>query len=364
MFVYSKKIIRFVHEIKHIIREVLSQEIGLKISQDRFYDRRQQSSYVIKVVVYDNRGMLGYFDPTFYELGFHECLMYSSREQLRTVIRHELAHYITFINHGKTEHAHSPEFRTFCLKMGWGEEVYAATFRLDGWHEDSHRGEKGVLRKIQKLLALATSSNTHEAECAMIKSQQLLLKYNLESTYIGGDDEEKLFIKRLFKQKKVSAKMHAIAAIVGTFFVSIIYKRAEDGVYFEIVGNAVNVEIAEYVVAVLQHELEALWEKARLTACLKGTVAKNSFFRGLAKGYCDKIEALQKGYTHDVSKALMVMENKLTEAKSLLYPHLSSTRSSASHCHESSFVGEQMGKKLTIHPSISKAQGSSFVLLS
>ena len=38
--------------------------------------------------------MLGYFDSNFYELGFHECLMHSGREQLHNVIRHELAHYI------------------------------------------------------------------------------------------------------------------------------------------------------------------------------------------------------------------------------------------------------------------------------
>ena len=44
--------------------------------------------------------MLGYFDPNFYELGFHECLMHSSREQLQDIIRHELAHYMTFIEYG------------------------------------------------------------------------------------------------------------------------------------------------------------------------------------------------------------------------------------------------------------------------
>jgi predicted SprT family Zn-dependent metalloprotease len=51
--------------------------------------------------------MLGYFDPNFYELGFHECLMHSNRELLQNIIKHELAHYITFINYGDTVEPHT-----------------------------------------------------------------------------------------------------------------------------------------------------------------------------------------------------------------------------------------------------------------
>ena len=131
MIVYSKKIIQFVNEIKFTIKDVLSREVGLKVAGDRFYDRRQESSYPIKVVIYNNKSMLGYFDSNFYELGFHECLMHSSREQLHNVIRHELAHYITFINYGDTVQPHGAEFRAFCQRMGWGEEVYKATTCLE-----------------------------------------------------------------------------------------------------------------------------------------------------------------------------------------------------------------------------------------
>ena len=64
--------------------------------------------------------MLGYFDSNFYELGFHECLMQSSREQLSNVIRHELAHYMTFINYGEAVQPHGAEFRAFCQANGMG----------------------------------------------------------------------------------------------------------------------------------------------------------------------------------------------------------------------------------------------------
>ena len=134
------------------------------------------------MVILNNRSALGYFDSEFYELGFHEGLMRSSKEQLRNVIRHELAHYINFITCGDL--SHSAEFRALCQGLGWGEEVFRATGTFDQGQSEGKKSN--VLRKVQKLMALSTSSNKNEAEQAMIKSQQLLLKHNIESRYIRG----------------------------------------------------------------------------------------------------------------------------------------------------------------------------------
>lgn len=363
MIVYSKKIIQFAGEIKRAVRDILAKEVALRVENDRFFDTPQRTSYPIKVVIYNNKSMLGYFDPNFYELGFHECLMHSNREQLHNVIRHELAHYITFINYGGGVQPHAAEFRVFCQQMGWGENVYNATFHLDNRQNDSGIEEGSVLRKVQKLMALATSSNKNEAEQAMIKSQQLLLKHNMESKYIGGEDEEKIFVKRIMKQKKENAKMRSIANILDTFFVTGVYARGDGFIYLEILGNAVNVEIAEYVAGVLDSELDKLWNQAKQSANLKGMIAKNSFFLGLAKGYCNKIQALKREYNSEVAHALMVIEKKLIDARAMVYPRLSSSRSSGSYCHESSALGEQMGRQLTINPAINKSSNNSETLM-
>lgn len=362
MIVYSKKIIQFIHEIKHTIKNVLSTEIRVRVAGDRFHDRREEASYPIKVVIYNNKTMLGYFDPHFYELGFHECLMHSSREQLHNIIRHELAHYMTFINYGETFQPHPPEFKAFCQRMGWGEEVYKATICLEGGG-NAVREESSVFRKVQKLMSLASSSNSNEAEQAMIKSQQLLLKHNIESTYMGGEDSEKLFLKRIMKQKKENAKMRSIAWILETFFVSIVYKRVEGFIYLEIMGNAVNLEIAEYVAGFLHGEMDKLWNQAQKYTSLRGTIAKNSFFLGLAKGYCDKIQALKRAYQSDVANALMVIEKQLIDAKALVYPRLTKGKSSGNHCHESSALGELMGRQLSINPAVSRSSKNSGALI-
>ena len=62
-----------------------------------------------------------------------------------------------------------------------GEEVYKATSCLEGEQNLSEVEESNVLRKVKKLMALAASNNENEAELAMIKSQQLLIKHHIES---------------------------------------------------------------------------------------------------------------------------------------------------------------------------------------
>ena len=245
-----------------------------------------------------------------------------------------------------------------------GEEVYKATTCLDDGRDASAIEESSILRKVQKLMALANSSNKNEAEQAMIKSQQLLLKHNMDSSYVGGEDDEKIFVKRIMKQKKENAKMRAIAKILETFFVSVVYSRAGDFTYLEILGNAVNIEIAEHVANVLQEELDKLWDQAQKEANLRGTIAKNSFFLGLAKGYCNKIQALKRDYNTDVINALLVIEKQLVDGKAMAYPRLTQGRSSASHCHESSALGERMGRHLTINPALNRSTSHSEALIS
>jgi hypothetical protein len=363
MFVYSKTIIRFASEIKDAIKHILTQEIRLKCAGGRFYDRLQRTSYPINVVIYNNKSMLGYFDPHFYELGFHECLMQANKDQLHNIIRHELAHYITFTIHGHTVQPHAAEFKDFCIRLGWDEKVYRATTALDHEQTIADLEESSVFRKVKKLMALSTSCHANEAEQALTKSQQLLLKHNLESKYIGRESDEKICMQRIMKQKKETAKMRAIASILKTFFVSIVYHRGGEFTYLEILGNAVNIEIAEYVAKVLEIELEKLWLQAQKTAHLKGAIAKNSFFLGIAKGYCNKIQALKKEHTQEVANALIVLEKQLIDAQSMVYSRLSSKTTSASYCPSSGSLGEKMGRQLKINPAINQSSKDSGRLL-
>lgn len=355
MFIYSKKIAQFIQDIKSIIKVVLSQEVCLKVSGNWFMDRSRKHYYPISVRIYNDRNMLGYFDPNVHELGFHERLMYVSKQQLKDIIRHEIAHYLLFIDSGDQTSAHGVEFRIFCQNLGWGEEVYSATLQLEDVQKVEEKEPSDVLRKVKKLMALSNSSNQHESELAMIKSQQLLLKYNIDSTYVGIDDEEKVYLKRILRQPQRTEKMCTIATILNTFLVSAVFSRKEDGTYLEILGSKINVEIAEYVAAVLQDKLDVLWEQTKREHAFKGVVAKNSFFRGIASGYISKINALKNSYSSEVAASLILIQGKLKEAQEMAYGRLTSTTRSSQFCPESSELGKQAGRALKISPGIGES---------
>jgi hypothetical protein len=287
--------------------------------------------------------------------------MHSKKEQLYKIIRHEMAHYLTYIEHGGRLLPHGQEFKKTCDRLKWGEGISRATCCLENEGSLIENEKSSVLRRVQKLMALASSSNPHEAELAMIKSQQLLLKHNIESTYLA--DEEKIILKRIMKQKKDDAKMRSIAKILETFFVNVIYTRGGDCTYLEISGDAVNVEIAEYVAGFLQIELDKLWEQGRQMGRLKGLLAKNSFFIGIAKGYCNKIHALKRTYTNDVTNGLMVIEKQLIDAKTMVYKRLSSCKSGGGYCRSSSALGELLGGQMNINPGVGQSNKGRALLI-
>jgi hypothetical protein len=357
MFVYSPKIAKFVQEIKHIIKAVLSKELHYTVSDNRFFDAKQRCSYPISVIIYNDKNTLGFFDPNFFQLGFHERLMHVDQNDLCNIIRHELAHYIVFIKNPHLTTPHGVDFRAFCKQVGWGEEVYRATMHVPDASDKLE--DSDILRKVKKLMALSTSSNKNEAEQAMIKSRELLLKHNIEAKDIENSDDEKVFLKRIMKQPKKTAKMMAIAKILEVFFVNVVFSRGDTHTFLEILGSKVNLQIAAYVADVLNQQLDNLWAQTKHVHKLQGLTAKNSFLLGIAKGYCNKIQVLKKTYPTDVTQALVVIEQNLDKARDLVYERLSRSTSNRSHCPAASQLGEQVGKTLNINPAVTQASKKS-----
>ena len=154
-----------------MVKDVLTKEAHLQVRGDRFYNIERSASYPIKVVIYNSSNTLGYFDSNFLELGFHERLMHTSKTVVCNIVRHELAHYLTFMIYGDTKTPHSKEFQLICSRFGWGKEISEAAIAIENVTDLS---ESPIHRKVQKLMALSSSSNKHEAELAIIKSRELL----------------------------------------------------------------------------------------------------------------------------------------------------------------------------------------------
>jgi hypothetical protein len=350
MLIYSETAFSFINKCEAILKQILELETDFKVRRSRFEYRGYL--YPVHLVVFEGDRQLGYFDSGTYQIGLNKALMYHAKDKvLKDILRHELAHYITYLFYGEVK-PHGEEFQNVCRLFHWPAAVSAASLDINLANEKLEgdlKAEK-VIHKVKSLLKLAESSNQHEAELATLKANQLLLKHNLE--YLGQKSDETLYVHKVLIQKRKSAKMTAIYDILKHFMVRPILSYGKKQVALEVTGNRTNIELADYVAGFLNEELERLWKTHQKEHQLKGLRAKNSFFLGLAKGYDSKMQSVHAGYNHKDQKGLILLNRQLDQQVKKIYRRLSSTSNSNSMCGEAFGLGQKAGKDLTINKGI------------
>src|SRR4051812_35259454 len=98
--------------------------------------------------------------------------------EVASVLEHEMAHqFVDEVLRVRGETAHGETFRRVCAERGIDHRAAGAptaASAAEGAETDR------VLDRIRKLLALAGSPNQHEAEVAMRKAHELMLRHNIE----------------------------------------------------------------------------------------------------------------------------------------------------------------------------------------
>lgn len=370
MLIYSETSKVFIERVREEIRALFLLEIEpilpLKFNRSRILYKNFQ--FPLSIVVFEDNTRLGYFDYRYYEIGISKRLMYQAFDSvLRNIIRHELAHYIAYLLYG-ADLGHGEKFNQLCRDLNWGEEVFRAYSNLELENLEVTKVNNAnleLMNKIKKLLALASSDNVHESEMATMKANQLLLDYNLKMVNVEHQNETEVFVKRVLESSKKNAKHLAIYEILKTFYVSPVFNHGKKNIYLEIVGSLENVEIAEYVANFLDLELDRLWRATQKeNSHLKGIVAKNSFFRGLARGYVEKIEFFNKKTYSNDSKAIIAIKENLNQNLKMVYSRLSSSYSKdLKNNSEAQRQGMSAGKNLSIKAGLKNSSKSILQLL-
>ena len=155
-----------------------------------------------------------------------------------------------------------------------------------------------VVEKIQKLLALANSSNEHEAKLAAQKATELLTKHNLSLQDIAVSERDYCAVHFAGNKSRKAVEQKYIFGILMTFF----FIRVVSGKKFDystckffttwsFLGQRHNVEIATYVHKFLDNTFHNLYTQYKKTLTTKVPNAKNSFYYGLYIGIRDQLEA-------------------------------------------------------------------------
>ncbi len=209
-----------------------------------------------------------------------------------SVLAHEMAHQ--FVDEHLQVHdetAHGETFRKVCASVGIDGRAVGAPIPAAG-----AEGAR-VLDRIRKLLALAASANQHEAEAAMRRAHELMLRHNIETA--GAAHRAGYDVRHVGDPRKRRDRVEsAIAGLLAEFFfvkviqipvyLPLLGKR---GSSYELAGTPANLEMAVHVYEFLLGTAERLWLANWTDARIRNGRDRLAYQAGVIGGFRDKLVA-------------------------------------------------------------------------
>lgn len=338
----------------------------------------------VAIQLFDSRVTWGQWDPLSRTILISRRLIQDyAWFYVQGILRHEMAHQWVHDVCGPESAQQPPHgewFQLACRYLGVTNEFCRASVRLQetelDWRKENRvESASKLLEKVQKLLALATSSNEHEALLAMEKVRELYAKYQLEKA-TQNDQTQFVHLPIFTEKKRFEAFQDRILSIlVGHFFVEVITSRlfnAQHNDYFkmiELVGTRENVLMAEYVYYFLMQQSD-FWvrETIKQSNTPISRLDRKSLKLGILEGFSEKLSRSERksstpppfrqGSAPGESTAISVIGTALTRFKNdpalkgylaKVYPRLS-YRSGAEQSIDPSYYqrGKSIGQSITL----------------
>jgi hypothetical protein len=247
------------------------------------------------IVLSDSTTHLGRWDSTMRRLEISRTLVFERTWlEVSSVLEHEMAHqFVDEILHLHDETAHGETFRRVCAERGI--DARAAGPPVAGAADPAAAGTDRVLERIRKLLALAGSPNQHEAEMAMRKAHELMLRHNIEATATRA--QHRYEIRHLGDPSRRGTRVESeiVGLLSEFFFVKVIRvpvylpRLGKSGMVYEIAGTRANVEMASHVYAFLLATAERLWQANRHDARVRSGRDRLVYQSGVIGGFREKL---------------------------------------------------------------------------
>ena len=350
MIIYSDVALTFLREVRAISLKIIKFEMGLPFERKRL--KYKGYLYPLDFVVFEHPTILGQYIPGKYQIQINKSLIYrASPETLENILRHEICHYLTHIQYGDNIEAHGPEFHATCDRFNYKKDVSSATIEIEKGPTQEAFCDDKVFKKVKKLFQLASSDNSHEAELATIKANNLLRQHHLSPDHLSKNDHETVLLSVL-NGKKVTPKHESIYEILKEFLVAPVFNYQRGSFQLEVIGERTNVLTADYVAKFLDFQLELLYsQEKKKNLALKGPGAKRSFMRGIAQGFLEKIkQSTNQEYTSD---QLVACQQSVSKHLERAYPRLKGRSSKSVKDNPSANqLGKNMGRNLTINPGL------------
>ena len=309
---------------------------------------------------------LGYWSPEKREIGLSRRFVTDHTwHDIREVLLHEMAHQFVHQVWGvQDEPPHGQRFQHACRLLNANPKASGAYLPFSRQIlQHVENGNDKIRQRIQKLLALAASSNQHEAESAMIKAHELMAKYEMNRTaQQTSRDYFSVFIGhsslRHFQEDYYLAHLLMDYYYVKCLWVpAYVMDRQKMGSVLEISGTAQNLQIAGYVFDFIRQFIESEWGLYNQDGKWN-RYRKTDFAIGILTGFRTKLEQTPAAtaLSGQSLPLVAIQDNALQHYFSMRYPRLKKFRRKGGRCHLQVLAdGSEIGKTLVIRKGISRS---------
>jgi len=244
---------------------------------------------------------LGVWDPGRGEIRISRAFaLERGWDEVRELLRHEMAHQLAdqaLGASGETSHGHS--FREACRILG-AHPAASGDFvplrsRLEG-EEDPQRAR--ALARVDKLLALASSGNRHEAELALLRAREYARRHGVDGQGAGAGFLSAFAGRPALRHPRDEYLLAALVTrmweVYGIWVPAWVVERERMGTVLELSGTASQVKLAGYVHAFVGRHIAAEWTRYDRGRRL-GARRRTDFACGVIEGFRGTLERGGKG---------------------------------------------------------------------
>lgn len=376
--------------------------VVLELSREHEFICRQHRVRLrpVAITLFDSESRWGQFDDQTRSIAIARSLVYRHAwHQVLGVFRHEMAHQWVAEFHPHrylSERPHSELFAEGCRKLGVPAQyaksgINLQTASLDWRTEPRDDATEKILERVKKLLALASSTNEHEALLAMERVRELYAKYNLDQASAEINQGFVHLVITHGKKRMSSWEQRIISILSEHFFVRVLTFRqfvvkSRDSVHaIELIGTRENVLMAEYVYHFLLQQTELLAKKAKAAGTIYARAESTSFRLGVLDGFSKKLRIAETAGTSAarssaksagedanaadakstavslIGQALEKFHNdsRLEDYMAGVYPKLRWRRRASIQIHRNAFAaGHAAGQNLNLNQPIASRAGN------
>ncbi len=347
------------------------------------------------ITLHEGKQRYGYYDALQRRLSLSVHLLRDySWDVVLEIFKHEIAHALVASTETAEEEAHGPAFQRACTRLGIAPWARHAHIEVDPstavqQHRQMSEDEERWLRRVEKLLSLGGSSNSHEASLAMEKARELSARHQLESV-LKGQPARYTYALIQHGKKVMPAHQSGISSILCThFYVDCVSRNQFDAKsatqlkVLEILGTRENVQMAEYVYWFLWNQLPLLWnahrkakESEAKSASASTRTSQRSFYLGVLNGFHEKLSKQSATLRDNVrswglelsgAKSLEIERQAAAELRQFVrerYPRLNRGAGSRQGLiYDDYHRGHAKGQELNLHRGLTETHRGAIQLL-